>query len=196
MKYHKKRYFTLILLLFWTMGCWLLPPSMGGPGCSGEPRPNPDVDLPEIDTDTPVYLEIGPPTDTPDPFKNKPHFTLDGNAFCRAGFSQEYHEIEVLLSGSAYPVEGRNEDGSWLLLATGENLCWVSVVTGSIEGSIEEVDFVVAPTRTPIYIAPAPDPVQDEGCAKYKDEESCMGHFADGCTWIDPADDNPYCTGP
>lgn len=177
-------------------GISCVPPRIGGYSCLGNPRPYPAVDLTAIDTDTPVYLEISLPTDTPNPFESKPYFTLDGNAFCRAGFSQEYHEIEVLLSGSNYPVEGQNEDGSWLLLATGEHLCWVSIVTGSTLGSLDEVDFVVAPTRTPIYIAPAPDPVQEEGCAKYKDEMSCMDHFVDGCNWIIPSGNAPYCTEP
>ena len=197
MIYHRKRYLTWIyIILIWAMGCMCLPPSMGGTGCSGKPLPISAVDFSEIDTDTPVYLEIGPSTDTPDPFKNKPYFTVAGNTFCRAGFTKEYHEVEVLLPGSTYPVEGQNEDGSWLLLATGEHLCWVSVVTGSMAGSLDKTDFVAAPTRTPIYIPPAAEPVQKQGCGRYKDEMSCMDHFSDGCNWIFPAADDPYCAGP
>jgi hypothetical protein len=147
------------------------------------------IEISALASDTPVYLELIP-SDTPNPFEQNPEFTLDGNAFCRAGYSMEYHEMAVLLKGSSYPVIGQNEDGSWLLLSAEGFLCWVSEVTGVLKGSLGEVEFVVAPTKTPIVL----DPPAEHNCAQYTDEFTCLDHAGQGCIWVIPTGPAPYCT--
>jgi len=129
------------------------PPRLGGYSCLGNPVQYPEVDLTAIDTDTPVYLEVALPSDTPNPFEGRPYFTLEGNAFCRAGFSQKYHKVEVLLQGSTYPVEGQNQDATWLLLATGEHLCWVSVVTLYRRGAAPNIKMKSHALTIPVMVA-------------------------------------------
>jgi len=103
------------------------------------PTPAPE----QVLTSTPAALL----TSTPTPAPSGPSFTLLQNANCRAGPGTAYPSLEVLSQGRVVPIEGRNQDSSWLWVAQpgGSRHCWVSAIAGQVAGDPSKVQIVSAP---------------------------------------------------
>ncbi len=68
------------------------------------------------------------------------------NANCRLGPGTPYFAITYLLSGSIYPVVGRDGlDSWWLVQVTPTIRCWEGDPTATLEGPVESVALVLAP---------------------------------------------------
>lgn len=111
-----------------------------------------------------------------------PAFTLSKNANCRIGPSQLFEVYTSFLAGEVLPIQGRNEDASWLYAHTPDNgFCWVSVVTGLYNGDPNLLPFVDSP--------PPPEPAEEQpqynSCQDYTTQALCKQDPANigGCYW-------------
>ena len=124
-----------------------------------------------------------------------PWWILDVNAFCRQGPGQFYPAIANLLAGESYPVDGRNADNSWFVLKLAdERLCWISAITGHLDGDADDVPIRKPPaTPTPTVTPPPTDtPTPVVNCSKYNDDpKACMSNLA--CEYIFYQTGGGYC---
>jgi hypothetical protein len=82
-----------------------------------------------------------------------PLFTAKQNSNCRAGTSTQFEILGFLLSGQSAPIEGRNDQSSWLVITapdTGKT-CWIAASLGDIEGDLSTV--AITPTPIPPVVA-------------------------------------------
>lgn len=102
--------------------------------------------LAETGTLTPNPTETSTPTFTPIPESSSPTATFTKNANCREGPGTEYEAVDAFLAGTTLPIDGRNEDGSWLQVRkpSGSH-CWVAASTATISGDINSVAVISAP---------------------------------------------------
>lgn len=122
-----------------------------------------------------------------------PIFHLAMNAACRVGPTLDYNIMEYLETGDNHPAEGRNEDGSWLLLRLDETrLCWVAQTTGMLDDDVMKLPHVIPPQLTLPDPTDTPTPVPQVNCSLYKDYNSCAAH-QDVCTWIWTQTGVGYC---
>jgi hypothetical protein len=129
-----------------------------------------------------VLIPIEPLVTVP-PFL--PEFTLDRNANCRIGPSQLFEIYTSFFAGDKLPIEGRNEDASWLFAHTPDDgFCWVSIVTGKFNGDLDTLQVIDAP--------PPPEPTEEgqqqpryDSCQDYTSQALCKedpGRIG-GCYW-------------
>ncbi len=106
-----------------------------------------------------------------------PVFTLQSNANCRKGPDKRYSVVTSVLAGQSFPIEGRNDDGSWFKVLFKQYVhCWLAATTGSANVLSDDIGVVAAPalaTDTPQF-----------NCADFKDRSSCSSHLA--CEWYQP----------
>jgi hypothetical protein len=112
------------------------------------------------------------------------------NASCRYGPGLDYNIMDYLVAGDERQAEGRNEDGSWLLLRLDANRrCWIAANLGELNDDplvlpVEKYDPLPLPGPTD---TPTPVP----SCSSYQDEKSCENY---GCLWIYSPTGAGYCT--
>jgi hypothetical protein len=81
--------------------------------------------------------------------------TMNDDASCRGGPGSNYPLTVILQRGQTLPIEGRNQDSSWLWLNTDSGYCWVLRTLVDVLGNVED-----APVR-----AAAPSPIPEpQGC--------------------------------
>jgi hypothetical protein len=122
-------------------------------------------------------LVIAPLVTVPAPHL-EPMFTLDKNANCRYGPSQVYEIKASFFLGDVVPIDGRNDEGTWLYARMKDNdHCWVSIVTGRFEGDLDALLVVEAPP-------PPEEQPTYSSCGDYSTQALCKqdpGNF--GCYW-------------
>jgi hypothetical protein len=137
---------------------WLLPTFTPNPSST----PTPAVfKLPGIDT----------PTFTPSPLS----FIPDFNAYCYKGPDPIFGFISFAIKGQSYPIDGRNEENSWLfIMLTPDNGCWVPVESGTASGDTSAIR-ILAKIPTPTFTVYRLD------CSQFTDDTSC--NQQPGCIW-------------
>jgi len=98
-----------------------------------------------------AVVTIPPPGDEPGILRG----TMNDDASCRGGPGSNYPLTVILQRGQTLPIEGRNQDTSWLWLDTDSGYCWVLRALVDVLGDAED-----APVRS---AAPSPVP-EPEGC--------------------------------
>ena len=67
------------------------------------------------------------------------------NAYCRKGPGSNYDPLTTLVSGTAYPVVGRNDTNTWWMVQLfGGDTCWTGVQGTSLVGPVEKAPIVLA----------------------------------------------------
>ncbi len=120
----------------------------------------------------PIIPEIPVVTPIPDlPFPPMAEALVDMN--CRRGPSQVFRIDDTFFAGASAPIQGRNEDGTWLEILSPnlQVICWIWSARTEIQGDIGPLPVIVVPT-------PEPTPVD---CALYTDSQSCWANPA--CRW-------------
>ncbi len=125
-------------------------------------------------------LVVPPLTLVPPPSpQTEPAFVTSKNANCRAGPSQVYEPLTSVLAGETFPVEGKNEEGSWFyVLLPGRNRCWISAATGTLIGDPDLIPIIYD-------LPPAPVISPYSACHDYPDASTCKldpGNFGK-CSW-------------
>jgi hypothetical protein len=126
----------------------------------------------------------------PEPAPSRsPMFTPSTNGNCREGPTTYHERVAVADPGVPLEVIGRNQAGDWYLVRLRENVeCWMSDVTGELEGDIELVEV-----NTNYPALPEPKPGDKLKC-NYDTYEACK---AAGCKWVSNNYPQPeYCTKP
>jgi len=114
-----------------------------------------------------------------------PIFEVETNAFCRWGPSQLYDTLTAVEVGNSFPIEGRNQDGSWVLLKLPSVRCWVSSIAGRINGDLLQAPFVAAP------LLPTPTSTP-QACSIYTSSSTCARNPS--CEWFTPLTGGaPFC---
>jgi len=128
-------------------------------------------------TPTPVKPTFTP---TPVPAVFYPSF----NAYCRSGDDTSFPWFDIAMKGSAYPIDGRNFDNTWLrIMITNSRGCWVLASSGSASLDTAKLRVLAdVPTLTP---TPVPY------CRSFTDQESCDSQAS--CRWIKSLITAPYC---
>jgi hypothetical protein len=87
------------------------------------------------------WLDTDDVTPTPMPASSKPSATMRYNANCRRGPSLDYEVWTFLTRGQEVPVDGQNEDGTWLYvrLPDSDKHCWVGLSGVETHGNIHAV---------------------------------------------------------
>jgi hypothetical protein len=81
--------------------------------------------------------------------------TVNDEASCRRGPNTNYALTTILQQGQVVPIEGRNQDSSWLWVWTDEGYCWLLRSLVDVDGDVEDIDVRGAPP------SPTPEP---RGC--------------------------------
>ena len=122
------------------------------------PSQTPSRTVTPSSTPTPSYTFT--PTFTPSltlsptiPPPSSPSFTFTQNANCRKGPGTAYEQVTSFNQGQMVQIVGRNESDPrwWLVLIPNYSnwQCWVSYVTGTTSGPIDQVGIVAAPPLPP-----------------------------------------------
>jgi hypothetical protein len=114
-----------------------------------------------------------------------PIFEIIKNAACRFGPGLDYNIMDYLVAGDNKPAEGRNEDGSWLLLRLDQNRrCWSALTV--LEGN-EDPMLLPLEQYPPIPLpGPTDTPVPDQPqrfCSRFTTYDTCTAQANYGCMW-------------
>lgn len=102
-------------------------------------------------------------------------------SICRLGPSQEYNIMDYLEEGDARQAEGRNEDGSWVLLRLDDNRrCWVSINNGDLDGDINQLPVEIA---APIPLLESTESPEPEIICSTFDQSTCEQNST-WCEWV------------
>ena len=112
----------------------------------GVPVVSPTLTVPPLPTST--------ATPSPSPAITLITFTPIRNVNCRYGPGQVYDILDSILSGNRLPVEGRNEDKTWVYVRLQRNGCWIGLSNGTLNGDINQVPF--HPYPPPLTETPTP----------------------------------------
>ena len=131
-------------------------------------------------TITVTQTATGTFTPTPVPAVFYPGF----NAYCRSGDDTSFPWFDIAMKGSAYPIDGRNFDNTWLrIMITNSRGCWVLASSGSASLDTAKLRVLAdVPTLTP---TPVPY------CRSFTDQESCNSQAS--CHWVASLITAPYC---
>jgi len=125
-------------------------------------------------------LVVPPLTLVPPPTpQTEPTFVTTKNANCREGPSQIYEPLTSVAAGETFPVEGKNEEGTWFfVLLPGRNRCWISAVTGTLIGDPNLIPIIYDLPPTPVII-------QAPACHDYGDAATCKADpkGVGPCSW-------------
>ena len=120
-------------------------------------------------SDTPT--QVASFTPTPLAYYFIPRF----NSYCRLGPNLIFNSIALAMKGQSYPIDGRNQENTWLYLMISPQLgCWVPLGNGSPSADTSGVR-VLADIPTPTF-TPVPF------CSQFTDQKSC-GRYPNICTW-------------
>ena len=113
-------------------------------------------------TPSPSPSETATPTVTPTPTERTPSFTTSVNANCRTGPGTIYDVVRVLPQGTSEEIVGKDLAQTWWVVENGVR-CWVSAVTGTVEGDTSGVPVIPAPPTptTPPTSTYTPTPTLD-----------------------------------
>jgi hypothetical protein len=160
------------------------------------------------------------PDPCPTPVPNLPTFTPNIDASCRVGPDPVFGIAATAPAGEAAIVEGRNENNGWFLVRLKSGIrCWLSRVTGDLNGNADFVPLMEGPSKPSgggpgepgTESEPGRGPAgqkpggqqpggQTSTCInprQFANEDACK---ASGCVWIHQAYQTTYgggyCTSP
>lgn len=131
-----------------------------------------------------------------------PFFTLLQNANCRIGPNVVFEARRSYLKGDVLEVAGINDLRTWLYVKMpneGENFCWVSLNTGTLNVDPGQIPVKEAPpTPTPTTVPPTRAPKGTAqptiNCQNLTTYDSCKAQF-NSCQWVvNPSNNSGYCT--
>jgi hypothetical protein len=95
---------------------------------------------------------------------------------CRGGPSQQFRIDDTFFAGASAPIQGRNEDGTWVQILSPnlQLVCWIWTGRAQIQGDID---------LTPVIRVPTPEPTPIV-CADYTTRQYCEANPA--CRWVAP----------
>jgi hypothetical protein len=120
-----------------------------------------------------------------------PIYKVLQNASCRFGPGLDYNIMDYLAAGDERQAEGRNEDGSWLILRLDANRrCWVARNLGELLPD-DPLNLPLAEYPARPLPGPTDTPTPVPSCSAYQDQTSCENY---GCRWVYSQTRAPYCT--
>ncbi|MFH2101878.1 MAG: hypothetical protein ABIJ39_00785 [Chloroflexota bacterium] len=114
-----------------------------------------------------------------------PFFLLEQSAFCRFGPSQLYEMLTAGETGMELPIEGRNQDSSWLAVRLFGIRCWMARSSGRVLGDLEVVPYLAAPAL------PTPTSTPVVNCSQYTSPSACSAYPA--CEWVTSQTRASFC---
>lgn len=102
------------------------------------------------------------------------------NLNCRTGPGLDWNTMSVVPAGTILPVEGKNQDGTWVAVVLPDGTrCW-TFVQNEVTG-IESLPVLPDPPKP---FRPTETSLSPKNCERYLDEVSCENA---GCDWDQPA---------
>lgn len=102
------------------------------------------------------------------------------NLNCRTGPGLDWNTMTSVPAGTNLPVNGKNQDGTWVQVALPDGtICWTFV-----QEEVTGIDKVPVLPDPPKPFRPTETSLAPKNCERYTDETSCENA---GCDWDQPA---------